>query len=73
MTKTDLQAKYPTFTIRSEPVPTCGICRGTGERHSRADRWFPCVCACLSLDGETRALAAETLQTTASKLRQEMG
>lgn len=48
MDKGALQAKYPHWTIRSEPDPECS-CGGTGERPpTPSGLVVPCLCACLS-------------------------
>lgn len=44
----ELQRRFPTQKIRSQPAPGCG-CNGTGVRHVAAlnmDR--PCLCVCMS-------------------------
>ena len=68
----ELQAKYPTFKVKSLPVPGCRSCKGTGERLTKSGLELPCLCVCMSGDDETRTLCTDGLAATAKKLRQEM-
>lgn len=73
MTKDQLKAKYPSFTVRSEPSPSCPVCKGEGERYVKVtDSSLPCLCVCTEGSEELRNLAADGLRTIARTLKEEL-
>lgn len=75
-----LQARHPTFTIRSEPDPDCPKCKGAGERHQKLDnlpngqsidRMVPCWC-CLFSNPEHGRVTARELPRVGRRLREAL-
>lgn len=62
-----IREKYP--TSHYDPDPECKRCKGMGERYLLGD-WRACIC--LFVEADIRDKAAETLRTTAQKLRKEL-
>ena len=72
----ELQRRFPTQTIRSQPAPGCG-CKGTGVRHItslKMDR--PCLCVCMSApapgEKEYRVELGRAMATAAKRALDEM-
>ena len=76
MNLAELQAEFSGFTIRSEPDPTCPVCKGRGWKELPQQRKAPCLCACLDSAPDDapglRGELAASLAGTAKKLREEM-
>lgn len=69
MKREELQAKWPTFTIREEPDPACTSCKGAGERRTNSE-YHPIVpCWCVLFSRAHYGLAREVAHKVAKKGR----
>jgi hypothetical protein len=73
MTISEIQKRFPHFTVRSEPDVDCTVCKGRGIVRTKSDLVpeRPCLCVCLSDDTDTpsRSECAESLQRTIQQMR----
>lgn len=70
MTKAELEAKYPHWTIRQEPWECCHACKGTGEVRGRA----PCWCVFSSQPhGKEMTDFMKAIGNAATKAKKDMG
>ncbi len=72
MTKEQLQTKYPKFTFKSEPAPSCPVCHGGGEFTNAKKEVHPCMCACLSGEEKGRVACVELFQKFVHEKIQEI-
>lgn len=62
MNKEQLQVKYPKFPAKSDPAPSCPVCRGSGEFVNGVKQTHICMCACLSGEEKLRVKLVEMFQ-----------
>jgi len=68
---TNLQAKYPTFPVKSAPLSDCTVCQGTGEFVNAIGKEHVCACTCIAGPDKIRKIMVEVLQGTVEGLVKE--